>query len=301
MLVKRPIIFQPSPRTKALTDNDPNMKTLTLTFLGADALSLPVANAEEGKKEPTGYSDTPKLPHVDWKVHDIDRPRPEIVTPGKTAAQPPSDAIVLFDGTDLSKWHGEKETVNEKGKKRRTKDTNESAKWKVQDGYFQVTSTGNIYTNESFGDCQLHIEWRAPSPVQSNSQKRGNSGIFLMNRYEIQVLDCFENLTYADGQAGGVYGQYPPLVNASRKPGEWQTYDIIFRAPRFKDGKLVSPATVTIIHNGVLVQNNTELLGGTTHKRVAKYASHPDKAPIRLQDHNDNQEVRYRNIWIRPL
>ena len=257
--------------------------------------------AEDEKPQPVGYSDTPKLPHADWKVHDIDRPRPKVVTPGKTNSNAPADAIVLFDGTDLSKWHGEKETINDEGKKRRTKDKNEPAKWKVVDGYMQVTPTGNIYTKESFGDCQLHIEWRSPVPTQSSSQKRGNSGIFIMDRYEIQVLDCFENKTYADGQAGGIYGQYPPLVNASRKPGEWQTYDIIFKAPRFtKDGKLESPATVTVIHNGVVVQNHSAIIGATTHKAVAKYTPH-GKAPIRLQDHNDEQEVRYRNIWIRPL
>lgn len=261
---------------------------------------MTISSAEE-KVYPVGYSDTPRLPNSEWKVHDIDRPRPEVVTPGKTAADAPSDAIVLFDGTSLASWYGEKETKDAEGKTRRTPDKESPARWKVENGYVEMTPTGNIYTREEFGDCQLHVEWRSPAEPQSNSQHRGNSGIFLMDRYEIQVLDCYENKTYADGQAGASYGQNPPLVNATRKPGEWQSYDIIFRAPRFKDGKLVSPATVTILLNGVLVQNHFELLGATTHRKVAKYSPHPDKGRLRLQDHNDNQPVRFRNIWIRPL
>ena len=240
----------------------------------------PILHAQEEKPEPEGYRDTPKLPHADYKVHDIDRPRPKVVAPGKTPADPPADAIVLFDGTDLSKWHGEKETVDDKGKKKRVADKDEPAKWKVTDGYVQVTPTGNIYTKEAFGDCQLHIEWRSPTPVQSNSQKRGNSGVFIMDRYEVQVLDCHENKTYADGQAGSIYGQYPPLVNAARKPGEWQTYDIIFKAPRYRDGKMKNPARVTVLHNGVLVQNNTKILGPSVHKSRRKVSGGaPEEGP----------------------
>ncbi|MGK0188007.1 MAG: hypothetical protein ACI9R3_003799 [Verrucomicrobiales bacterium] len=273
-----------------------------LTGLAMGAASATLSSAEDDEKVyPIGYSDTPTLPNSEWKVHDIDRPRPEVVTPGKTAADAPADAIVLFDGTDLSKWHGEKETKNAEGKTRRTPDKDTAAKWKIEDSYVEMTPTGNIFTREAFGDCQLHIEWSSPAEPQSNSQHRGNSGIFLMDRYEVQVLDCYDNMTYADGQAGAAYGQNPPLVNATREPGEWQTYDIIFRAPRFLDGKLESPATITILLNGVLVQNHFALLGPTTHRAVATYSPHPEKAPLRLQDHNDNQPVRFRNIWIRPL
>ena len=225
-----------------------------------------------------------------WKVHDMDRPQPKVIDPGTPSTpdepgRPPSDAIVLFDGTDLSKW------TSNKG----------PARWRVQDGYMEVAKkSGGMRTKESFGSCQLHVEWRAPVPPRGKSQSRGNSGVFLMGRYEVQVLDCFENKTYPDGQAGSVYGQQPPLVNACRRPGEWQTYDIIFRRPHFDDGgKCVKPATLTLLHNGVLVQDHFELEGATAHKRRASYKRHPDKLPLGLQDHGN--PVRYRNIWIRPL
>ena len=260
------------------------MKHLTIFILFT--LPLLSATAQEKKKRPIGYSDTPQQPHSKWKVHDIDRPRPKVVEPGKTAAHPPADAIVLFDGTDLEAWAG-------------TKDP--EPKWKIENGYVEVTPTGDIKTKQAFGDMQLHIEWASPSPPQDDSQHRGNSGIFIMDRYEVQVLDCFNNKTYADGQAGGVYGQYPPLVNACRRPGEWQTYDIIFKAPRFKDGEVAQPAYITVVHNGVVTLNNARILGGTTHKKIAPYKEHPPKAPIRLQDHKDKQKVRYRNIWVREL
>ena len=254
-----------------------------IALSGAVFLS-PLTGAE--KVHPTGYTDTPKLPHSDYKVHDDDRPRPKVVTPGKASHEPPEDAVVLFDGKNLDSF------IGKEGKK---------PAWKVEDGYMEMTPTGDLWTKQEFGDMQLHIEWASPSPPQSNSQHRGNSGIFLMNRYEIQVLDCYNNKTYADGHAGGIYGQYPPLVNASRKPGEWQTYDIIFTAPRFKAGKVETPAYVTVIHNGVVVQNHSAVLGETTHKKVAQYKEHPAKGPIRLQDHNDKQPVRYRNIWVRSI
>jgi hypothetical protein len=174
------------------------------------------------------------------------------------------------------------------------------AGWKVENGYMEVVAkTGNISTRDSFGDCQLHVEFSEPTPAEGESQERGNSGVFLMSTYEIQVLDSYENKTYADGQAGAVYGQYPPLVNASRPPGQWQTYDVVFHAPRFAKGKLTAPARVTLLHNGVLVQDNVELTGPTAHGERPAYKPGPDKGPLQLQDHGN--PLRYRNIWIREL
>jgi hypothetical protein len=216
----------------------------------------------------------------------MNRPRPPVVAPGVENHLPPADAIVLFDGTDLSAWRSSKDGGN--------------AKWKIQDGYMEVVrDTGDIQTRQAFGSCQLHIEWAAPEVVKGSGQGRGNSGVFLMGRYEVQVLDSYENDTYPDGQAAAIYGQKPPLVNACRKPGQWQTYDIIFHAPVFQDGRLEKPATVTVLHNGVLVQDHWEIQGTTFHKQRAAYQPHPDKLPLRLQDHGDL--VRFRNIWIRPL
>jgi hypothetical protein len=221
-----------------------------------------------------------------WEVHDMNRPRPPIVTPGAEDRLPPSDAIVLFDGTNLDAWRSGKDGGQ--------------AKWKVQDGYMEVVpDTGDILTRQTFGSCQLHIEWASPEVVKGSGQGRGNSGIFLMDRYEVQVLDSYNNDTYPDGQAAAIYGQKPPLVNACRKPGQWQTYDIIFHAPVFRDGSVEKPATVTVLHNGVLVQDHWEIQGSTFHKRRAAYEPHPEKMPLRLQDHGNL--VRFRNIWIRPL
>jgi len=251
--------------------------------------SAPAAGAAPPKDEkvyPVGYDDTPKLPHAPWRVHDIRRPSPPVVTPGATAADPPSDAIVLFDGTNLDAWQ---------------KKDGSPAQWKVAHGCMEVTPTGNIYTKQHFGDCQLHLEYQTPNPPQSNSQHRGNSGIFFFDMYEIQVLDCYKNPTYADGMIGAVYGQYPPLVNAARRPGQWHAYDILFTAPRFEGNKLASPAFVTVLLNGVVVQNRTKLIGRTTHRKVGTYKPHGPKGPIRLQDHNDKQPVRFRNIWVREL
>jgi hypothetical protein len=237
-----------------------------------------------------GYDDTPVLPGSNWKVHDGTRPQPRVITPGTCSTQdktgePPSDAIVLFDGTDTSQWIG--------------RDGGE-VQWNVEDGVMEVTRTGDIQTKEHFGDCQLHIEWAAPAEVKGESQGRGNSGVFLMGRYEIQVLDGYDNLTYADGITAAIYGQYPPLVNACRKPGQWQTYDIFFVAPRFDGEKLVSPAYITVVHNGVLVHHHQEAMGPTGHRIVASYKNpHPPVGPLKLQDHGD--PVRYRNIWIRQL
>lgn len=217
---------------------------------------------------------------------EVWEPEPEVVTPGTTSQQPPSDAIVLFDGSDLSQWVG-----NEGG----------AATWKVEgDAMTVVKGTGAIRTKEGFGSVQLHIEWRTPSEVVGESQGRGNSGIFLQDRYEVQVLDNYNNRTYSNGQAGSIYKQHIPLVNACRPPGEWQTYDIIYKAPEFDaQGKLVKPAYVTVIQNGVLVQNNVELRGPTQYIGQPKYEAHDDKLPIQLQDHGN--PVSFRNIWIREL
>ncbi len=203
---------------------------------------------------------------------------PKVVTPGDATA-PPSDAIVLFDGKDLSQWQG--------------------GHWKVQDGV-AIVGGGDIRTKDSFGDYQLHVEWAEPEKVVGSSQGRGNSGIFLADRYEVQVLDSYDNATYWDGACGSIYKQYPPLVNACRKPGEWQTYDIIFQNPRFDaDGKLKTPGYVTILQNNIVVQNHSELQGSTYFDRPAAYSAHPLKQPIHLQDHGN--PVRYRNIWLREL
>ena len=238
------------------------------------------------KVSPIGYTDTPFLPGGKWRVHDINRPRPQAVQPGPFKSEaPPADAIILFDGKDLSQWIGK---------------TGGPAPWKIVDGCLVVApKTGDIATKEKFGSCKLHLEWSEPANIQGNSQGRGNSGIFLMSRYEIQVLDCYNNLTYADGMAGAIYGQSPPLVNPCRPPGEWQTYDITFEAPIFKAGKLEKPAYVTILFNGVLVQDHTEIIGSTWHKKVGVYEPHNDQEPLKLQDHRD--PVRFRNIWIQPL
>lgn len=227
-----------------------------------------------------------------WKIHDLNRPLPPVIDPGTASTQdapgrPPSDAVVLFDGKDLSHWV----SAADRG----------PAKWKVENGYMEVVAkTGYIATRDSFGDCQLHVEFAEPTPPHGESQERGNSGVFLMGLYEIQVLDSYNSKTYADGQASAVYGQYPPLVNASRAPGQWQTYDIIWHGPRFDaSGKLTRPAHVTVFQNGVLTQDNVEPTGPTGHHVRPPYEAGPDKLPLALQDHN--HPVRYRNIWIREL
>jgi hypothetical protein len=244
----------------------------------------------------TPHANNPRLPDG-FRVHDSERPLPRVITPGASAAEAPSDAYVLFDGTDLSEWVGTVST----NKKRRYNPQGE-ALWTIKDGYMEVNNTGNLISKKAFGDCQIHLEWAAPdSPndLKKKGQGRSNSGVFIMGKYEVQILDCYENTSYADGMTAAVYGQHPALVNACRKPGEWQTYDIIFTAPRFEDDKMVSPAIVTVIHNGVLVQNHTAYLGPSTHKKLPVYQPHADKLPISLQDHNN--PIRYRNIWVREL
>lgn len=236
-----------------------------------------------------GYDNTLNVPGQQWGVHDKERPEPWIISPptASTQAQPgtvPSDATVLFDGTDLSQWQG----------------GNGDAQWTVKDGYMEVNGTGSIRTRESFGSCQLHVEFATPTEVKSKSQGRGNSGVMIMGLYEIQVLDSFDNRSYSDGQAGSIYGQYPPLVNASRAPGQWQVFDIVFEAPEFdKEGELVKPAYITVFHNGIVVHNRATSLGQVAHKDPPQWKPHAEKLPLTLQDHGN--PVRFRNVWIRPL
>ena len=216
-------------------------------------------------------------PPIDEYLSGIDWPEPPIIDPGSTT-RAPSDAIVLFDGTDLSAFEN-------------------GDKWIVQDGHAEVKGSG-ITTKQAFGDCQLHVEFATPAEVKGDSQGRGNSGIYLMGKYEVQILDSFDNKTYFDGQCGALYKQQPPMVNACRRPGEWQTYDIVFEAPRFDgDGAVAKPGFVTVLHNGVLIQNHVELQGGTFWDQPPHYETHPEKLPIHIQDHGN--PMRFRNIWIR--
>jgi len=251
--------------------------------------------AAAAKAEPAAQP-KPSVQYVDtptgrWMVHDENRPAPPIITPGGRRSAPPSDAVVLFDGTQASmaNW------TDTKG---------QPTKWIVGDGYMEsVKSAGYIQTKQEFGSCQLHVEFATPSTVQGTSQGRGNSGVFLQGQYEIQVLDSYENKTYPDGQCGALYGRAVPLVNACRKPGEWQNYDIIYHHPMFdKDGKVTRKATFTILQNGVLIQDHVTLEGGTgwiNAHTITDYKAHGDKGPIQLQDHGN--PVRYRNIWVREL
>lgn len=219
------------------------------------------------------------------EVTEVHEPIPPVVTPGEGTA-PPSDAVVLFDGTDLSNWE---------------KSDGSEAEWKVENDHMTIVPrTGGIQTKQGFGDIQLHIEWKSPEIVKGEGQGRGNSGVFLMGKYEIQILDSYDNYTYTNGQAASVYKQSIPLVNASREPGKWQIYDIIFTAPIFNDqGRVTHPARITVIHNGVLVQNNVEIWGSTEYIGIPTYTKHPGKLPIGLQDHGDL--ISFRNIWVREL
>ena len=219
----------------------------------------------------------------EWGVHDMARPQPPMVeTP---ASKAPSDAVVLFDGTNLDKWTG----------------NGGSADWFVKDGYFEVKpGSGNIRTKDGFGSCQLHIEWMIPADRECKGQGGCNSGVFFMDRYELQILGSNPNQTYVDGMAGAMYGQHPPLVNACRPNGQWNTYDVIFHAPVFKsDGSLEKAGSMTVFFNGVLVQDNSPILGATAHAAKAKYSAHEPALPIGLQDHGD--PLRFRNVWVRPL
>jgi hypothetical protein len=263
------------------------MRVTRLCALGAGALlAVAAAVSLHGQQPKIGYDDTPMQPNGKWHIHDGKRPQPRIVTPGATTGAAPSDAVVLLGpGADGSAWQ--------------MSGGGGALTWPIKDGVLQ-SAKGMIETKQQFTDFQLHVEFATPKAVKGEGQGRGNSGVFLLGQFEVQVLDSYENVTYPDGQAAAMYGQYPPLVNASRPPGEWQTYDIVFTAPRFKgDGTLEKPAAVTVFHNGVVVHNATAFQGPTEHKTIKPYVPATANGPIRLQDHGN--PVHFRNIWIRPL
>ena len=268
---------------------------LTLNVVCFVGLSLAVPGGSRlVLAQELGYSDTPIIPGTPWHVHDGKRPQPRVVTPGSTSSpSAPSDATVLFDGKDLSKWESSR---------------GGEPKWKVENGYMEaVKGTGAIRTRQKFPDFQLHLEFATPARVEDSSQGRGNSGVLINGMYEVQVLDSYNNPTYPDGQAGAIYGQTPPLVNASKPPGEWQSYDIIFETPRWDDkNQLVKKGNVTVVHNGVVLHHRREFLGatdgvgGVAHKALSAYVKpHPPEVFIELQDHNN--PIRFRNLWIRAL
>lgn len=283
------------------------MKTPLCVLLALSMARLASLAAEE-KPSPLGYSDTPLIPGTKWKVHDIDRPAPPAVRPGARVGDAPADAIIIFDGRSTAALQS------------RQKDTNKiiPCPWKIDNGEL-VVDGGDCWTKQEFASCQLHLEWKSAPNTKGNSQKKGNGGVFFMDRYESQMLDCDNNPTYADGMAGAVYGQTPPMVNAVKKAGEWQVYDIVFTAPKVVDGKVVEPAYVTTFLNGICVQNHTRIMGPTLHKLATGYTGStegwlrnvidpkmpggvfPAKAPLRLQDHKNEPPVRVRNIWVRPL
>jgi hypothetical protein len=260
------------------------------TIVAAVFLVVPWGKAAEGP----GYDDTPRLPNSPWRVHDRRRPQPPMVEAGKTPGAPPADAIILFDGKDLAQWQG----GDPRG---------------VENGSLNILKTGEIRTKKSFGDCQLHIEWATPAVADGDLMNWGNSGIFFLARrdppsasqanlsdgHELQIIESHDSKIYADGIAGAIYGQTPPLVNVARKPGQWQTFDVVFTAPRFRGGKLVQPARFTVLWNGVLVLYHQASLGPTMHRMLAAYDTQETTGPIKLQQHHS--AVRFRNIWVRPL
>lgn len=259
-----------------------HMKTHSLLVLSG-LLALPgMARAQE---KSLGFQDTPIIPGTEYHVHDGERPQPRVIeTAGAVVVKPPSDAKVLFDGSNLDAW------VSVKGG---------DAPWLVRDGAM-IADKSDIRTKEEFGPVQVHFEWRLPAGRKVNGQGGGNSGVFLMGTYEVQVLQSHNNRTYPDGQAGALYGQLPPLVNATSPQGEWNSYDISFEPPVYKDGEVETPAKVTVIHNGVVLQHGEYYSGPTSHKSLARYPdTHPEKGPLRLQFHGD--PVEYRNFWVRPL
>jgi len=268
-------------------------KAAALSALMAAYAFAQTAPAKRSANHDLGFEDTPMLPGLPWHVHDDRRPHPRVVTPAAEPGGPPSDAIILFDGKDLSAWTSHRSNITRAG-------TSGPPEWKVENGYFEVVPhTGDIATKEKFGDCQLHVEWSEPVGITGTSQGRGNSGVILMDRYEVQVLDPWNNPTYADGMAGALYGQWPPLANPGRKPGEWQVYDIVFEAPKFEGEKLVKPAFITAFWNGVMVHNRKESMGPMVYRQVAHYSPQPAEDSLVLQNHGD--KVRFRNIWIRRL
>ncbi|MGA2542855.1 MAG: DUF1080 domain-containing protein [Verrucomicrobiota bacterium] len=293
-------------------------KILSITLALA---SLTISRSTLAQKEITiggvaGYQDTPMQPGGKWHVHDPERPQPAIVAPGtfstpEQPGKPPADAIVLFDGKDLSQWRDK---------------AGRPAPWRLTNGVM-ISARSDIVSTREFGDMQLHVEFSEPTPARGRGQERGNSGVFLMDEFEVQVLDCYDNPTYADGAMAALYGQHPPLVNACLPPGQWQVYDIIFTAPRFETNTAAKPAQeagsramspsipqfectdpnvvvktpgyVTVIHNGVVVQNHQSLRGPTGHRILAKYTPHRPTGPVGLQFHNN--PVSFRNIWVRPI
>ena len=271
------------------------MSTVAKFVLGG-VVVLSVAFGYATTQQGLGYKDTPQIPGTLYCVHDGDRPQPTVVTPAANfsqQAQPPADAIVLFDGTNLSKWESSR---------------GDQSDWKTADGYLEsVRGAGNIRTKDKFPDFQLHLEFATPSPPHGSGQSRGNSGLLINGMYEIQILDSYDSKTYPDGQCGALYGQTPPLVNASKAPGEWQSYDVIFESPRWsEDGAVQKKANVTVIHNGVVLHHKREFIGATDgiggipHLALGAYTKpHSPEVFIELQDHAN--PVRYRNIWIRPL
>ncbi len=271
--------------------------SLWISCIAAVAASaVAIASAQEKKaekkteKKGLGYQTTPLIPGTKWHVHDGERPQPRLVTPAETfshAAKPPSDAVALFDGTDLSKW---------------SKGGGAAPGWKVENGYMEVVGgSGSIQTRDRFADFQLHLEFATPGEVKGDGQGRGNSGVLFNGIYEVQVLDSHGNKTYPDGQCASLYGQSPPLVNASKAPGQWQSYDIIFESPRWGDDrKIAKRAAVTVIHNGVVVHHRKEYTGNTPHQRVGTYDNpHAPEVFIQLQDHGN--PMRFRNIWLRKI
>jgi len=235
------------------------------------------------------HPEGPRPPGAQWNVHSWSRPRPPVVDPGpeRPSVPPPADAVVLFGGRDLSEWQMQRDSS--------------AAKWIIRDGAMEVVpGTGSMMTRRSFGDIQLHIEYSCPTPPHGESQERGNSGVFLMTHYEVQVLDSYDNDTYPDGQAGAIYGQTPPLVNPVRPPGQWNVYDIVFHRPHFgADGNVTQPARITVFMNGILIQDNTTITGWTVNMQVARYQPHADRLPLALQDHQN--PTRFRNVWVREL
>ena len=268
----------------------PSAVRIGLILTIAASVAAPPTGAQEPKlvkakdgSGVVGYKDTPTLPWAAYHKHDPDRPLPEEIVPGRPSTQDkvgtaPSDAVILFDGTDVSQW--------------------EPNKWTIENGEL-IATEGDIDTKQSFGDCQLHLEWQAPDPPRGPQMNRGNSGVFFMSRYEIQICDSYTEKIYPDGSAAAIYGETPPLVNATLPPGKWQTYDIVFTAPVFKGEHLVRPAMVTMFHNGVLVHHNTRIHGPCAWRTIKPYTPHPPRQPLRLQAHGN--PVRFRNIWIRPL
>jgi hypothetical protein len=254
------------------------MALLALCYSSLQAADLVKAKDGSGVY---GYKDTPILPWCGFRVHDCDRPAPKRVDPGKAlpSAPIPADATILFDGNNLSSWT--------------------QTEWKLVDGCIEAAGGSSLISRESFGNMQLHLEWMAPASYQGEWYNRGNSGVDLMGLFEIQIFDSYNEKIYPDGQAAAIYGQTPPLVNATRPPGEWQIYDIIFTAPVFENGKLVKPARVTMFHNGLLVHLNEEIHGETGHRILPEYKAKTSRGPIRLSGHNC--PIRFRNIWVRPL